>query len=148
MSEDCISNLKWQQKYRLIVHAFYIHSLCSLCFILLTADYNTMRYNCENMQLIPITKLIRGKNHETYTCLSDVVGGQHIVKLTTSPFAPKYYFRFISLVGYTLYLENTTKPATSFSFHDPIVFIFSSGTGAGATRSKPDTNSRNLTFYF
>ena len=29
-----------------------------------------------------------GKNHETYTCFSAVVGGQHIVKLTTSPFAP------------------------------------------------------------
>ena len=42
-------------------------------------------------------------NHETYTCFSAVVGGQHIVKLTTSPFSPKYYFRFISLVGYTLF---------------------------------------------
>ena len=28
-----------------------------------------------------------GKNHETYTCISVVVGGQHIVKLTTSPLA-------------------------------------------------------------
>ena len=43
-----------------------------------------------------ITKPIRGFQ------LS--LGGQHIVKLTTSLFAPKYYLRFISLVGYTLYL--------------------------------------------
>ena len=28
-----------------------------------------------------------------------------IVKLTTSSFAPKYYFIFISLVGFTLFLQ-------------------------------------------
>ena len=43
------------------------------------------------------------KNNETNTYSSAVVGGQHIVKLTISPFA-KNYFRFISLVGYTLFL--------------------------------------------
>ena len=32
------------------------------------------------------------KNYETYTCFSAVVGGQHIAKLTTSPFAPQILF--------------------------------------------------------
>ena len=33
------------------------------------------------------------KNHETYTCFLAVVGGQHIVKLTTSLFAPQILFK-------------------------------------------------------
>ena len=33
-----------------------------------------------------------GKNHETFTCFSAVVGWQHIVKLTTCPFAPHILF--------------------------------------------------------
>ena len=38
-------------------------------------------------------------NNEIRKCFSAVVGGQHIVKLPL-----KYTFRFISLVGYTLFL--------------------------------------------
>ena len=32
------------------------------------------------------------RNHETCMCFSSVVGGQHVKKLTTSPFAPKILF--------------------------------------------------------
>ena len=42
-----------------------------------------------------INKINLGKNHE----ISAVVGSQHIVELTSSTTAFKYYFRFISLVG-------------------------------------------------
>ena len=40
--------------------------------------------------------------------ISAVVWGQQIVELTTSTPAPKYYFRFILLVGYTLFLSGYT----------------------------------------
>ena len=51
-----------------------------------------------NKQLIQNNEINLKKKRETHTWFSAVVGGQHIVKLTTSPFAPKIslkiYFTF------------------------------------------------------
>ena len=52
-------------------------------------------------QILPKTKLIREKNHETYTCFSAVVGGQHIVELMTPLIAPNYYLDLFRLLAIT-----------------------------------------------
>ena len=46
------------------------------------------------------------KNHKTFAWFSAVVGEQQIVELATFYLPPKYYYRFISLVGYNLFLIN------------------------------------------
>ena len=57
-------------------------------------------------QLIPTTKLIR-KSQNLYVIFSCRLGSTHskIDDLFIYPPPPKYSFRFISLVGYTLYLK-------------------------------------------
>ena len=55
-------------------------------------------------QLIPMTKLIRKKSRNLFV-VSAVVWRQHLNKNWWHlHLPPKYYLRFISLVGYTLYL--------------------------------------------
>ena len=44
---------------------------------------------------------INSIKHKIYTWFLAVVWGQHTKELTTFYLLPKYYFRFISIVGYT-----------------------------------------------
>ena len=59
-------------------------------------------------------KLIRKKNHETYTWFSAVVGGgggggETYSIIDDLYICLQYYLRFISLVCYTLYLRSTSN---------------------------------------
>ena len=61
------------------------------------------------------------KNKETNTLFSAVVGGQHLLELTTFLFPPppkKNYYRFILLVGFCLIPAETWKPQLYGSQYD------------------------------
>ena len=88
-------------------------------------------------QLIPTTKLIKSR-------ILYVILGQQIVELMTFLSAPKYHFRFISLVVYTLFLLPTFANMIilcKMMYNQKIWFFFS---GSSEKRTSVRESKRNF----